>query len=133
MGFFYQKYACYASKVQKIPLKSNKKRRIGTILVSYSAFFYGELYGIQNQASIIASDYLGANLLCKFAAGARCAHTISLYRNTSPNKQGGAKRHPLACLVERTGFEPVTPTLPVLCAPNCANAPNDFLLTYYTV
>ena len=26
-------------------------------------------------------------------------------------------------LVERRGFEPLTPTLPVLCAPNCANAP----------
>ena len=26
-------------------------------------------------------------------------------------------------LVEHTGFEPVTPTLPVLCAPSCANAP----------
>ena len=34
---------------------------------------------------------------------------------------------PFACvlMVERTGFEPVTPTLPVLCAPNCANAPTD--------
>ena len=29
-------------------------------------------------------------------------------------------------LVEHTGFEPVTPTLPVLCAPNCANTPNIF-------
>ncbi len=27
------------------------------------------------------------------------------------------------CLVEHRGFEPLTPTLPVLCAPNCANAP----------
>ena len=26
-------------------------------------------------------------------------------------------------LVEHRGFEPLTPTLPVLCAPNCANAP----------
>ena len=26
-------------------------------------------------------------------------------------------------LVEYRGFEPLTPTLPVLCAPNCANAP----------
>ena len=25
--------------------------------------------------------------------------------------------------LEHTGLEPVTPTLPVLCAPNCANAP----------
>ena len=36
-------------------------------------------------------------------------------------------------LVEHNGLEPMTPTLPVLCAPNCANAPNDFLLIYYTV
>ena len=28
-----------------------------------------------------------------------------------------------AFLVERRGFEPLTPTLPVLCATNCANAP----------
>ena len=28
-------------------------------------------------------------------------------------------------LVEHRGFEPLTPTLPVLCAPNCANAPWD--------
>ncbi len=26
-------------------------------------------------------------------------------------------------MVEHTGFEPVTPTLPVWCAPSCANAP----------
>ncbi len=29
----------------------------------------------------------------------------------------------LLFLVERRGFEPLTPTLPVLCATNCANAP----------
>ena len=28
------------------------------------------------------------------------------------------------CEVEHRGFEPLTPTLPVLCATNCANAPN---------
>ncbi len=28
--------------------------------------------------------------------------------------------------MERTGLEPVTPTLPVLCAPNCANAPKTY-------
>ena len=28
-------------------------------------------------------------------------------------------------MVEHRGFEPLTPTLPVLCAPNCANAPWD--------
>ena len=33
-------------------------------------------------------------------------------------------------LVEHTGLEPVTPTLPVLCAPNCANAPR---LLYYNM
>ena len=27
-------------------------------------------------------------------------------------------------MVEHTGFEPVTPTLPVWCAPSCANAPS---------
>ena len=27
-------------------------------------------------------------------------------------------------MVERRGFEPLTPTLPVLCATNCANAPS---------
>ena len=27
-------------------------------------------------------------------------------------------------LVERRGFEPLTPTLPVWCAPSCANAPD---------
>ena len=32
----------------------------------------------------------------------------------------------LSFLVERTGLEPVTPTLPVSCAPNCANAPKPF-------
>ena len=26
--------------------------------------------------------------------------------------------------MEHTGFEPVTPTLPVWCAPSCANAPD---------
>ena len=29
----------------------------------------------------------------------------------------------LVLVVEHRGFEPLTPTLPVLCAPNCANAP----------
>ena len=28
--------------------------------------------------------------------------------------------------MEHTGLEPVTPTLPVLCAPNCANAPKTY-------
>ena len=30
----------------------------------------------------------------------------------------------LISLVERRGFEPLTPTLPVWCAPSCANAPD---------
>ena len=34
-------------------------------------------------------------------------------------------------VMEHTGLEPVTPTLPVSCAPNCANAPWDFLLLEY--
>ena len=33
-------------------------------------------------------------------------------------------------MVEHTGLEPVTPTLPVLCAPSCANAPNSISITY---
>ena len=28
-------------------------------------------------------------------------------------------------MVERRGFEPLTPTLPVWCAPSCANAPRE--------
>ena len=31
------------------------------------------------------------------------------------------------CLVEHSGFEPLTPTLPVLCATSCANAPYESL------
>ena len=38
---------------------------------------------------------------------------------------------PLFDLVEHRGFEPLTPTLPVLCAPNCANAPCDeYIISY---
>ena len=33
-------------------------------------------------------------------------------------------------LVEHRGFEPLTPTLPVLCAPNCANAPCVIIIPY---
>ena len=36
------------------------------------------------------------------------------------------KPHPVRmrfCLVEHRGLEPLTPTLPVSCAPSCANAP----------
>ncbi len=32
--------------------------------------------------------------------------------------------------MEPEGFEPSTPTLPVLCAPNCATAPKIYLLTF---
>ena len=35
-------------------------------------------------------------------------------------------------LVEHRGFEPLTPTLPVLCAPSCANAPKTLKL-YYSI
>ena len=34
-------------------------------------------------------------------------------------------------MVEHRGFEPLTPTLPVLCAPNCANAPNGYSIPYF--
>ena len=30
-------------------------------------------------------------------------------------------------MVEHRGLEPLTPTLPVLCAPSCANAPGNHL------
>lgn len=40
-------------------------------------------------------------------------------------------------LVEHRGFEPLTPTLPVWCAPSCANAPylfnSDILSHFFTV
>ena len=38
-------------------------------------------------------------------------------------------------LVEHRGFEPLTPTLPVWCAPSCANAPKSyiFMLSQYAV
>ena len=36
-------------------------------------------------------------------------------------------------MVEHRGFEPLTPTLPVLCAPNCANAPYLNILSYVWV
>ena len=34
-------------------------------------------------------------------------------------------------MVEHRGFEPLTPTLPVLCAPNCANAPLQPYISYH--
>ena len=47
---------------------------------------------------------------------------------SSPHTPPTAKRDTVWCpfllLVEHRGFEPLTPTLPVLCAPNCANAPS---------
>ena len=33
--------------------------------------------------------------------------------------------------MEHRGFEPLTPTLPVLCATNCANAPNSIYFTTF--
>ena len=40
------------------------------------------------------------------------------------------RKHHIACggVVEHRGLEPLTPTLPVLCAPNCANAPYKFMI-----
>ena len=35
-------------------------------------------------------------------------------------------------LVEHRGLEPLTPTLPVWCAPNCANAPSTLTLYHIT-
>ena len=35
-----------------------------------------------------------------------------------------------AGVVEHRGLEPLTPTLPVSCAPSCANAPWD-MIKYY--
>ena len=32
--------------------------------------------------------------------------------------------------MEHTGLEPVTSTLPVWRAPNCANAPNKYIIAY---
>ena len=43
-----------------------------------------------------------------------------------PSSAGGKGFKPLADYVhslEHSGFEPLTPTLPVLCATSCANAP----------
>ena len=34
--------------------------------------------------------------------------------------------------MEHSGFEPLTPTLPVLCATNCANAPSTMLILSWT-
>ena len=51
---------------------------------------------------------------------------ILLQRLLDPELDQKEKGHhtvSLFLLVERRGFEPLTPTLPVLCAPNCANAP----------
>ena len=49
-------------------------------------------------------------------------YTDTDHRRSRKIKKGQRFRRPFS-LVEHTGFEPVTPTLPVLCAPNCANAP----------
>ena len=43
-------------------------------------------------------------------------------------KRERARVRARSLLVEHRGFEPLTPTLPVLCAPNCANAPLFLLL-----
>ena len=46
-------------------------------------------------------------------------------------KGNTALRTMLPFLVEHRGLEPLTPTLPVLCAPNCANAPPFTQLFYH--
>ena len=50
-----------------------------------------------------------------FPGGSECQTCDS--KNKKPPNGG------FLFLVEHRGFEPLTPTLPVLCAPNCANAP----------
>ena len=42
-------------------------------------------------------------------------------------KQKSTSFEVLFWVVEHRGLEPLTPTLPVLCAPNCANAPENKL------
>ena len=90
------------------------------------------VYGILNQASIASNR--GANLLRKFAASTYYVHTISPSQMLHQTNKG-CRTAPLIRLVERTGFEPVTPTLPVLCAPNCANAPpyNTIILSHFDI
>ena len=73
-----------------------------------------------------------------YARSAKCKYFYILPDSNDKLHERNSKRvcdaHPLAIsLVERTGFEPVTPTLPVLCAPNCANAPpfNTIILSYF--
>ncbi len=46
--------------------------------------------GIQNQASIVGNR--GANLLCKFATSAFCAHEISQYHRFCQQKKHAAWR-----------------------------------------
>ena len=43
-----------------------------------------------------------------------------------PENEKSTSKEVLRSLVEHRGFEPLTSTLPVLRAPNCANAPWDY-------
>ena len=49
------------------------------------------------------------------------------YRTVTKDLRSGICRNgSFSDLVEYRGLEPLTPTLPVLCAPNCANTPYEF-------
>ena len=65
--------------------------------------------------------------ICCYTVGAKLFKSHSAFeRGTNTDCNSKNKRPPdggLLFLVEHRGFEPLTPTLPVLCAPNCANAP----------
>ena len=78
--------------------------------------------GIRNPR--FASDSLR---ICCYTVGAKLFKSHSAFeRGTNTDCNSKNKRPPdggLLFLVEHRGFEPLTPTLPVLCAPNCANAP----------
>lgn len=49
--------------------------------------------------------------------------SLMLYQNDAKTKNRRDVVISTVTLVEHRGFEPLTPTLPVSCAPNCANAP----------
>ena len=62
--------------------------------------------------------------MARFVYLRRSATQIRGVRITrSDVKRERARVRARSLLVEHRGFEPLTPTLPVLCAPNCANAP----------
>ena len=107
-----------------MPLKSNKKRRIVTIsCILFCVSFWWSVR--DSEPSLESRKRLSRR---KFALQIRRGRALRahklLYTWTIRQTNKGCHSAPLICLVERTGFEPVTPTLPVLCAPNCANAPS---------